>query len=350
MTSTSQRELRIDPITGNPVIMSAARGNRPHASTATNRDCRKWAVPPIGAPLVRPLDCPGCIEALTPPAVLVYPEGAPLNSPGWQIRVVPNKFSCFSDAGSSLPFELPAGLCGIQDPAGQCEVLFETPAHDRPLFMFTTEELVLVFRAMISRYEVAKADPKVRLWYAFKNYGERAGGTQPHPHSQLYSLSFLTNAMREQYLRAEQYYNRTGSSLYRDMVSTEAASGDRVVADSLHFLTFCPFASRMQYEICIAPKRHSPEFASMSEEELVDFCVCLRDAVARLCALHPDLAFNIALFTAAFEHLQAPWYSWHVCIFPRLNTLASVELGLGLAVNSVLPETAAACLRQVSAG
>jgi UDPglucose--hexose-1-phosphate uridylyltransferase len=39
---------------------------------------------------------------------------------------------------------------------------------------------------------------------------------------------------------------------------------------------------------------------------------------------------------------------WHIEIVPRLSVLASIELGAGIYVNTVPPETAAAALREVA--
>jgi UDPglucose--hexose-1-phosphate uridylyltransferase len=42
------------------------------------------------------------------------------------------------------------------------------------------------------------------------------------------------------------------------------------------------------------------------------------------------------------EHFQ-----WHIRILPRLSTPAGFELGSGMSINTVLPEEAAAFLREV---
>jgi len=207
-------EARFDPFTDRAVLIATKRRHRPTA----------------------PAICPGCHEEQTPPAVCVFPEGAPLDAPGWTVRVVPNKFSCFSLAGSNQRYEISAGLNGIKDPAGRCEVLFESPHHTHPIHARSPEEIVLCLRAMISRYQAARSDSQARFWYAFKNLGKAAGGTLDHPHWQLYTLPFVPPAIQDRYQRAAQYFNKTGRSLYRDHFSAEAASGDRVVAASSHFL------------------------------------------------------------------------------------------------------------------
>jgi len=321
-------EARFDPFTDRAVLIATKRRHRPTA----------------------PAICPGCHEEQTPPAVCVFPEGAPLDAPGWTVRVVPNKFSCFSLAGSNQRYEISAGLNGIKDPAGRCEVLFESPHHTHPIHARSPEEIVLCLRAMISRYQAARSDSQARFWYAFKNLGKAAGGTLDHPHWQLYTLPFVPPAIQDRYQRAAQYFNKTGRSLYRDHFSAEAASGDRVVAASSHFLTFVPFAACCPFEIRIAPQRDSADFSAMSAEELIDLGGVLRDAVARLCAVHPDLAFNIELHTASFEHSSSPWFCWHIAVIPRVTIHAGVELGLNVMVNHMAPEEAAARLRAASVG
>ncbi|HEV3374269.1 MAG TPA: hypothetical protein VG051_01105, partial [Candidatus Acidoferrum sp.] len=83
-------ELRKDPITGRWVIISTDRGKRPN-------DFLRESVTPKGSQ-----NCPFCPggETKTPPEILVYGRnGGGANSPGWSIRVVPNKFPALGIEG-----------------------------------------------------------------------------------------------------------------------------------------------------------------------------------------------------------------------------------------------------------
>ncbi|MGA7342253.1 MAG: DUF4921 family protein, partial [Terracidiphilus sp.] len=292
--------------------------------------------------------CPGCIPALTPPAVYVYPEDSEPDGDNWEVRVVPNKFSCFSDGGGNQRYQSSSGFKAIQDPAGRCEVVFETRQHFYPEYARTANEIAHCFRALVARYRSAQSDARAKYWFSFKNLGRSAGGTMEHPHWQVYTLPFIPPSIQARYARAAQYFNQTGQNLYRRVVEDEANSGDRVVAMTGHFLTYVPFAAGMPYELCISPLRGSADFSTMTDDELLDFSASFRDAVARLNAVHPELAFNVVLHTAAFEHATAPWYSWSLSILPRLTTLAGFELGTDLMINPVAPEEAASTLRGVS--
>ncbi len=335
-------EARFDPLNDRAVLISPSRAKRPqnHAEAKHHRHNE--------SSLHQEPECPGCLPRLTPPAVYVYPEDAEPDGDTWDVRVVPNKFSCFSEAGENRRYEISPGFKGIYDPAGHCEVVFETRQHAYPVYARTQKEVQDCLRALISRYLSARSDPRARYWFGFKNLGRIAGGTLEHEHFQLYTLPFVAPSIQEKYARAAHYFNQTGQSLYRRVFADEARCGDRVVAMTEHFMAFVPFAAGMPYEICIAPLKDSADFSTMTEDELFDFAGAFRDAVSRLNSVHPEVAFNVALHTAAFEHATAPWFTWHLSVMPRLTTLAGVELGINVMVVPVAPEEAAERLRAVS--
>jgi len=83
-------ELRKDPITGRWVIISTERRKRPNAFRSDS------------AVLVEDAVCPFCEgnEEYTPREVLSYRRnGGIANGPGWDVRVVPNKFPALQVEG-----------------------------------------------------------------------------------------------------------------------------------------------------------------------------------------------------------------------------------------------------------
>ena len=87
-------QLRKDPILNRWVIISSDRINRP-SDFSSSRESR-----PTGG------FCPFCEgnEYTTPPEILSFRKpGSPTDSPGWSLRVVPNKFPALTDAGEADP-------------------------------------------------------------------------------------------------------------------------------------------------------------------------------------------------------------------------------------------------------
>ena len=115
-------ELRKDLVTGRWVIISTDRQKRPN-------DFRLERSASVGRE-----QCPFCPghEAMTPPEVLSYRQngGAP-NAPGWDVRVVPNKYPALRVEGN-LDRE-GEGLFDRMNGIGAHEVIIETPHHDQTL-------------------------------------------------------------------------------------------------------------------------------------------------------------------------------------------------------------------------
>ena len=108
-------ELRKDPVTGRWVIISTDRQKRPN-------DFRFERANTIGRE-----QCPFCPghEQMTPHEVMAYREnGTAPNAPGWDIRVVPNKFPALQVEGSFERVALVSLREGLDERRG------EKRAHD----------------------------------------------------------------------------------------------------------------------------------------------------------------------------------------------------------------------------
>ena len=113
-------ELRKDPVTGRWVIISTDRRKRPNDFRVERAGDRRREYCPF---------CPGR-EEMTPPEVLAFRQngGAP-NGPGWDLRVVPNKFPALQVEGN-LDRE-GEGLFDRMNGIGAHEVIIETPDHEQ---------------------------------------------------------------------------------------------------------------------------------------------------------------------------------------------------------------------------
>jgi UDPglucose--hexose-1-phosphate uridylyltransferase len=60
---------------------------------------------------------------------------------------------------------------------------------------------------------------------------------------------------------------------------------------------------------------------------------------------NPD--FNLTIDDVPRGEEDQEYFRWHMRILPRLSTPAGFELGSGMSINTVLPEEAAAFLREV---
>ena len=188
------------------------------------------------------------------------------------------------------------------------EVVVHSPAHVRSIAELSDAQLDLVAEAWRRRREASPGG----YAHALVNEGRDAGASLPHSHSQLVWLPTVPPGVA---------------------VETALGEGEPVLErDGLAAL--CPWASRLPYEVQIAPVE--PEADGLRSELLAPALRLLAELVRRLHGLEGPVPLNAWLHEGAH---------WHLELVPRLAILAGLELGAGVYVNSLPPEEAAERLR-----
>jgi len=336
-------EIRQDGATKRWVIMATERAKRPS----------DMAAPPPGTSdrQARSADCPFCPgnEAMTPPEVLAYREaGGEADSPGWQIRVVPNAFPALSPVGEVAVHD-PHGFTWLTG-VGRHEVIIETPLHDARPDDVDLDGVARVLEAAAERFDALRQDTRLSYIAFFRNHGRAAGSSLTHPHTQIIATPIAPTNVREEIEEARRYYDDRMTCVYCATIRQEAKAGDRVVLDTDHFLVFEPFASRWPFETWIMPKEHASVLAGTDPSRLRPLAHALHKALKGLYDALGDPAYNLVLHEAPLRDTCEDYYHWHIEILPRLATAAGFELGTGIWINSVLPEQAASYLRDFVAG
>jgi UDPglucose--hexose-1-phosphate uridylyltransferase len=230
-------------------------------------------------------DCPFCggHEDRTPPETLRLGDGPT----GWAVRVVPNLYPALE----------------------RQEVVIHGPRHVHSVGELDDATLDLVAEAWQRRARDAGG-----ICFPILNEGHDAGASLPHSHSQLAWLPApAPNVIAERGLP--------------EML--EVITRDGVVAG-------CPVASRVPYEVLIAPSRTEPD--GLRSDLLAPALRLLAEIVRRVQRLRDEPVVPLNAWLHDGPH-------WHLELVPRTTRLAGLELGAGVYVNPVPPETAAAELR-----
>ena len=88
-------------------------------------------------------------------------------------------------------------------------------------------------------------------------------------------------------------------------------------------------------------------FDHISSQGIADLGRVLRTLLAKLYYGLKDPDFNLTVRTAPAECVGVKYFHWYLSVIPRLTRVAGFELGSGMFINTVLPETAAQCLCSV---
>lgn len=336
-------EFRRDPVVDRWVIVAKERANRPHSLASGQHGDQA-------------LQCPFCEEheSETPPEVFaIRDQGTLPNSPGWQLRIVPNKYPAV-DSGAGESHSAGRGLLqdglSVSRPAqGVHEVIIESQRHVGQTCALSTEAIANVFMAYQSRLIELSKNSRWAYALYFKNVGEAAGATLEHLHSQLLVLDSIPSFAQQELAGALDYFQSRGSCVYCDLVRETLEDASRIVAESDNFLAFCPFASRVPLETWILPKRHACRFDQVDRARVVEFAGLLRQVLHGLEVPLAWDAYNYWLHQAPLQGEKLPSYHWHLEILPRSTKLAGFELGAGWYINTVPPEEGARRLREALA-
>jgi len=327
-------ELRKDPVLGRWIIIAKERGKRPTDFILEEEDTTGGFCPL----------CPGN-ENTTPHEVLVYGrEYGEANSPGWKVRVVPNKYPALVIEGE-LNRE-GQGLYDKMNGIGAHEVIIESPNHNDAFPELSNEHTFLVFRAFQHRIKDLGCDDRFRYVLVFKNFGKAAGASLEHSHSQLVALPVLPRKIESELTGALTYYKFKERCIYCDIIRQELKQDVRVVCKNELFITITPFAPRTPFEMWILPINHSSAYHEQSDEQLMALAEIFSESLCRLDACIPNVPYNFVLHTEPLRSESLPHYHFHFEIVPKLTSIAGFEWGSGFYINPLAPEEAAAYLRE----
>ncbi len=328
-------ELRKDPIIGRWVIISTERGKRPS----------EFVVPP---PPTKGGSCPFCEgnESMTPPEIIAYREpGTQPNTPGWRIRVVPNKYPALKIEGSLG--RVGEGVYDKMNGVGAHEVIVESPNHKDTLSTISTnrfEELLWAYR---DRIIDLKKDTRLRYLLIFKNHGEAAGASLEHTHTQLIALPIIPKRVAEELDGSLEYFNYKERCVFCDIVRQEIMQGERVVAENQDFLAVSPYAPKSPFEVWILPKFHESNFENSQKHHYENLALLFSDVLKRMDKVLTFPPYNFILHTAPIkDSVSLQHYHWHFEIMPKLTKTAGFEWGSGFYINPTPPEEAATFLRE----
>lgn len=330
-------ELRKDPIIGRWVIISTERAKRP-SDLVVERSRSRGGFCPL---------CPGN-EDKTPPEVFAYREGnTPPDTPGWKLRVVPNKFPALRTEGDLHKHG--EGIYDKMNGIGAHEIIIETTHHEANSSTLAHDEFRHILLAYRQRILTLKHDNRFRYVSIFKNYGEVAGASLEHPHSQIIALPVVPKRSIEEFEGAQAYYAYKDRCVYCDIIDQEITDGRRVVYENAGFLAFEPFASRFPFETCLLPKQHAASFEDMAEGMFESMAEALSTVLKKINRALDFPPYNYILHTAPFNRDVHDSYHWHFEIIPRLTGIAGFEWGSGFYINPTPPEQAAQFLREALA-
>ena len=333
---------RRNPLTGQWVLVSPHRAKRPWQGQQEAAD---------DAP--RPAHDPGCY--LCAGNARVTGERNPAYT---GTHVFTNDFAALMQQVPALPDSTgPADpLLQMQAARGTSRVICFSPDHGKSL-----PELPLpALRGVIDTWcaqteELGQRYPWVQI---FENKGAVMGCSNPHPHGQVWAADHLPNEAATEDAHQRAWLLQHGRPLLLAYADREAASGQRVVLATDHWIAVVPFWATWPFETLLLPRFAVQRLPQLNDAQRDDLARALSGLTIRY-----DNLFNTA-FPYSMGWHGAPFlpddggghahWQLHAHFYPPLLRSALVRkfmVGyemLAEAQRDLTPEQAAAQLRQAA--
>jgi len=326
-------ELRKDPISGRWVIISVERGKRPIDFISPSQRKRGGF-------------CPFCHgnEYTTPEEIMAFrPPGTNPNSPGWTLRVMPNKFPALEIYGDLN--KAGVGIFDMMNGIGAHEVIVETPDHMLSLSTMSLKALEDVLWAYYLRLTDLRKDRRFKYVLIFKNEGDAAGASLEHSHTQIIALPIIPMLVKEETDSAKHYYGLKERCIFCDVIHQEIESQKRIIYENSQYVALAPFAPRAPFETWILPKRHESNFQPPNKN-FSSLAYILQVILKQMDKILEVPPYNFVIHTSPFQDEINEYYHWHIEILPKLTKIAGFEWGSGFFINPTPPEESAKFMRE----
>ncbi len=325
-------ELRKDPITRSWVIV----GDEPehHAPEGRCSFCPGGPKPPQVISTLGPNEHGG-----GPVMSVVHP------SPLYRVEGEPHRRS--------------EGIYDVMNTVGAHEVLVQGIRHDIELWQSSDAEISQFLLLAAQRIQDLKRDLRFKYVTLFKNHGISAGQEFDHPVSQITATTFVPRRVLYELRAARDFYADKERCVFCDTLNQEMRAPDRIVETGADYVSLCPFASRIPYEIWLMPRRHEASFerSVLSKSgNLTELSAMLRHTLQRVTAIAE--AFHMVLHTVPNTYQKSNilqyWktvdedYHWHFEILPILGTRAKPYFLKEVYYTNISSEAAADRLRKLT--
>ncbi len=218
---------------------------------------RSWVI--VGDDVERPSQpgyCPFCPGAPHAPQVIATLNSA--DHAAGPVMAMVHPAPLYRIEGE--PHRHSEGIYDAMNTVGAHEVLVQSIRHDIELWQSSDAEILQFLQLTAQRIQDLKGDLRFKYVTMLKNYGAAAGQEFDHPVSELTATTFVPRRVLYELRASRDYYLDKERCVFCDTLSQELRSPVRIVEALNSYVSLCPFASRVPYEIWIMPRKHESSF------------------------------------------------------------------------------------------
>ena len=345
MASLESTHRRRNPLTGDWVLVSPHRNNRPWQGATETSAVQTEPSYDSNCPL-----CPGNTRANGDPNPK-YPY----------THVFVNDFGALNaetispDVSASLG-QVANGLFTATPATGECRVVCFSPDHNKSLPEMSLSALVKVVQMWQENYiELAQTYQCVHI---FENKGAMMGCSQPHPHGQIWAHDYLSTEIEKADINQKAHLATYGANLLAEYIAHEQSLGERTVCENDNWIAVVPFWAAWPFQTLLVAKADIVDFTELNATQSEDLASILKQLTTRYDnVFRCHFPYSMGWHNAPAKRSRQENAHWrlHAHFYPPLLRSATVKkhmVGYEMLAESqrdLTPEKAADILRSVSA-
>ncbi len=296
---------RFNPLTGEWVLVSAGRNERPWQGGAEPAAVER-----------RPVHDPGC-----------YLCPSNQRADGTVNPRYETTFVFTNDFAALRPNVHPArhtdGLLTAETQAGTCRVICYSPRHDQDLATLNPAELRNVIDLWAD--QVAELSRAYEWVQVFENRGAAMGASSPHPHGQIWAGSALPGEPAKEDVHQRRYWDERGSVLLLDYLAQEQG-GERMVACNATWAAVVPFWAVWPFELLLIPTRPVATLPDLPADARSGLGELLREVLGRYDRVFDaPFPYSMGWHGAPTSQAGQPHWQLHAHVYPPLLRSATVR-------------------------
>lgn len=330
---------RLNPLTGDWVLVSPHRGNRPWLGQVEK-------VPAENLPELDPdcYLCPGNERA-----------GGVKNPAYTGTFVFDNDFASLLPEVEITSTAVIHPLLNFKQERGLCRVVCFSPRHDLTLPELDLKAIERVIVTWTEQSTELGSRDFIRNVQVFENKGALMGCSNPHPHSQIWAQSELPNEISKELVSQASYFDKHESPLLLDYLTEEQKQNSRIIFQNAHFTALVPFWAVWPFEILLVMHRPAAYLKDLIAEEITALAACIKQITTRYDNLFEiSFPYSMGFHQAPFDDRPHTGWQLHAHFYPPLLRSATVRkfmVGyemLAMPQRDITPESAAERLRSLS--
>lgn len=259
------------------------------------------------------------------------------------------------EKGQNMPFR-DQGIFCAEPVSGICRVVCFSPRHDLTFPELDLAEAEAVVRTWVEQTTDLANVADIAYVQVFENKGEMMGCSNPHPHSQIWSTSYIPNQPAIELAAQRDYQVKHGGCLLCDYLQAELESSERVVVSNNFFTAMTPFWAVWPFEILVISHRHIGSLPELNAAEITALADILQQVTVRYDNLFEiPFPYSMGFHQSPVDSAPYPQAHLHAHFYPPLLRSATVRkfmVGfemLAMPQRDLTSETAAARLRSMPA-